>query len=226
MKGISFVISVALIATVLLSGCDSFFGSNSDESQDGSSSTEESLFSEDFEDGDFTASPTWEVDNDDDFPAQTIEVTSGTLHIERTGAGGNGGSAGIKTSTSITVTDETAIELDVRPVSRTVADGNGFNDGEYPVNANLVLELEDGSSVRLRYAFNYGDAIANRTREDFKQFAFSVEQDAWSRDNTYWIRDAWPTAEKITEVSITGSGWDYESYVDNIEIMTVAKSNR
>jgi len=122
----------------------------------------------------------------------------------------------------IPITDSTTLAFDGRAVNRSVTNGCGNTCGEYPVSVSLTLELQDGSSVSLRYALNYGDAaypnpILDKNTATFKQRAFLVPQDQWV-SNSFRIRDEWPTAVRLSFIQLISNGWDYEGYYDNISI--------
>ena len=175
------------------------------------------FFSDDFNDDDFTKNPTWTENNRDDYPGW-VDVTNGFLQFLRTGAGGNGGSVGIEIETNITLTDSTTVSFDGNAVYRSVGDGCGWTCNEFPVNVQLYLEDAAGQEFRVRYALNYGNAIDNQTKDNFKQICRSVPQNEWVRNISYTVRDAWPNAVKIKKIYLFGSGWNFEGYIDNIDI--------
>ena len=176
-------------------------------------------FSDDFDDGDYTSSPEWLVDNDDDYPGE-VSVEDGAAKFYRTGAGGNGGTVGLYKDLNIEVTGSTKVSFDAKAVSRSVGAGCGWTCGEYPANVQLTVEDEAGNEYVAKYSVNYGSDIEDKERSDFKQFAISIPRDTWERGITYTITDAWPQATRITKVVIYGNGWDFEGYVDNLAIGT------
>lgn len=173
---------------------------------------------DDFNDGDYAASPAWSIEiNDPEIPG-TVSAVDEYAHFVRTGAGGNGGSTGIGIVVDIPVTDSTTVEFDAIASSRTVGDGCGWNCGEFPANVELLLEDATGGEYRLRYAVNYGDAVEDRYSADFKQIATSIPQGVWNRGLLFRIRDSWPNVTRITAVRLYGSGWDFDGGIDNITI--------
>lgn len=105
-----------------------------------------------------------------------------------------------------------------KPAIRMYGGGSGDKNLEFPVHVGLKLRLSDGSEARLRYSYNYrgGEDIYE---DDFIQIAFpDVEQDVWLRDESFRIREHFPSATELTEVKLSGKGWSYEGYVDNLAI--------
>jgi hypothetical protein len=51
-----------------------------------------------------------------------------------------------------------------------------------------------------------------------------VEQDSWLRDESFRIREHFPTATTITEIRIFGNGWNYEGWADNVSIRSTGDS--
>lgn len=173
---------------------------------------------DDFDDGDFTSDPAWNVVNNDDRPG-SVGVTDGYVRWTRSGARGNGGAVGIDIEVDIPVTDATTAVFDVLATFRDVGDGCGWTCGEYPANVMLYLENDAGDELRLRYAFNYGTELQDKERDDFRQIATQVPRDEWVRDLSFNVREGWPEAARITRVHIYGNGWNFEGGVDDIAIV-------
>lgn len=170
---------------------------------------------DDFDDGDFTADPSWNVVNEDDKPGR-VEVTDGYVRWTRSGALGNGGAVGIDIAVDIPVSDETTVGFDVLASFRDVGDGCGWTCGEYPVNVDLYLEDVAGNPYRLRYAFNYGTALEDKERDGYRQIATSVPMDVWARDLQFVVREGWPEAARIVRVHLYGNGWNFEGGIDDV----------
>ena len=179
------------------------------------------FFFDGFDDGNFSADPAWTVWQPDDLPG-LVEVI-GTdrnhpaFHVYRTGAGGDGGNDGIEIGIDLHVDDTTRLTLDGKVVYRSVTGGCGNDCAEYPISLTLDLELDDGTPVQLRYAFNYGTSIADLDYPAYKQRAFSVPQNEWFT-RSFRIRNEWPTARRVVRVLLYGNGWDYEGFADNVSV--------
>jgi hypothetical protein len=174
-------------------------------------------FSENFNDGDYTSDPEWTVDNNDDYPGD-VSIVDNAVRFYRTGAGGNGGAVAIRRETMIEISNSTTLSFDAKAVYRSVGAGCGWNCGEYPANVQLALEDDSGNEYVVKYSVNYGDAIEDKERENFKQYAISIPRDVWERNITFIPTEAWPAATKITRIDLFAAGWDYEGYIDNIVI--------
>ena len=168
--------------------------------------------------------PAWAIDNGDAAPALIVAVNDGALHIKRSGFSGNGARAGIEIDADIAVDEHTAVRLDVRTVSRNVPNGAGDNGSEYPLNIQVDLELDDGSAASIMYAFNYDNAISQKTEPDFVRVATNVPQAQWSCNHTFWVKDQMASASRITKIAVVGNGWDFESYADRIGVLQISKA--
>lgn len=186
---------------------------------------EETLFVDDFDDGDYTQSYSWIESNNDDYPGY-IYAQDGAVRFYRTGAGGNGGSVGIYVDVDIPVNSSTNVKFDGKVVSRTVGAGCGWTCGEYPVIIRLYLEDNNSQEVSLKYALNYGGDVQDKDTDTLKQRAISVEQNTWIRDVSFNINEIWPNAKKITKVFLYGSGWDFDGHIDNIRILGANTGNK
>ena len=186
----------------------------------------DSNLSDNFNDGDFSSNLSWtETDFNDDINKGLAEVLNGELHIKRSGAGGNGGAHGIEIISDIDISSLTVITLDVKPVSRSVRSGCGDNCTEHPLKLRLVVEKEDGSDWIIDYGWNYDGAV--REKRDFTtstQISFSVPQGEWTRGVEIRPLNDVPNIIKIKSIALFGNGWDFESFVDNINITGSEKS--
>lgn len=176
------------------------------------------LFSDNFDDGNFSSNPTWSIWNNDDYPG-SVSTVNNAVKFLRTGAGGNGGEVAIEISTDISIDDSTEVIFDGKAVSRSVGNGCGWSCGEYPVNVSIYMDEENGQKVQFRYSLNYGDSIANYDSPTYKRVAQSVPQNEWIRNISYRLRKSFPNAKKITKIRLAGNGWDFEGYLDNIRIV-------
>ena len=126
---------------------------------------------------------------------------------------------GIDIEVDIPADDATTTLFDVLATSRDVRDGCGWTCGEFPVNVMLYLENDEGEAFRLRYVFNYGAALENKERDDYRQIATAVPRGEWDRDFVFNVRDGWPEATRITRVRLYGYGWNFDGGVDNVAIV-------
>jgi hypothetical protein len=173
--------------------------------------------SDDFNDGDFTNSPQWDLWNNDDHPGKAA-VQSGYVQFERTGAGGNGGGVHLEKELDINVTSNTNIEFDVNPMFSDVGSGAGWSDTEYPIYVQLYLENTSGEEKILRIAYNYRGG-QSKNYNNVTQIAFpNCTQDEWKRDEVFTIKEHVSNAQKITKIRIGGNGWNYKGAIDNISI--------
>ena len=69
----------------------------------------------------------------------------------------------------------------------------------------------------------YGGAVTNESSENFTLVGTAVDKDRWTCGLTYWIRDHVPTAAKITNVRVGGTGWSFEAYADRVGILPLSK---
>jgi hypothetical protein len=177
---------------------------------------------EDFNDLDFTANPTWHQDIlQGCAPAPGIvEVDNGELHIKQSGAGGCGNNAGIHMDLDIPIAGKQAtVSFDVKSIYSTVRGGSGDNGWNYP--AMVVLDLQDinGQQKGLWIGYSYRGGYSGVAPADANIYILGhgdVPQDTWLRGQRIVIQDYWPTASRITGISIRGDGWDYESRFDNV----------
>lgn len=178
-------------------------------------------FSDDFEDGNYTTSPSWTIDNIHAIPG-TVSIVDKSVRFYRTGASGSGGRVGITINTNIPVDESTHVEFDAKVVSRDVSSGCGGNCKEYPANLQLTVEDSSGNQKTLRYAINYDDAVQDISEADYKQFAFNAPQNQWVRNISGRVHDAWPEAVNITTIMAYGNGWDFEGLIDNVKVTSGA----
>ena len=176
------------------------------------------LFIENFNDGDFTNNPEWTLVNDDDIPGSVEIVDNDYAKFLRTGAGGNGGGVYLENELDMNINDNTFVKFDVNPVFSDVGGGAGWTNNEYPINFYLYLLDDNGSDLTLRFCYNYrgGESL---NESDYIRVAFpECEQDVWIRNEQFIIRDYFPQATTIDRILIGGNGWNFEGYIDNIEI--------
>lgn len=182
--------------------------------------TEDASLSDNFDDRNYTTDPAWTINEDTDtYPYQgAVTAEDGYAHFTRIGAGGNGGDAGLTLAVDIPVTSATTVQFDVIASYRSVRSGCGDNCTEHPSNVMLTLEDASGTQFRLRYAYNYGGAVARFERADYLQIATDIPQGVWVTGESYTVHDAWPDAVRITQVDIFGNGWDFDGGIDSLVI--------
>jgi len=183
------------------------------------------IFSDNFDDGDYTANPSWSVYNNPGCGTLTsFSVQAGALRFSRAGAGGCFGEAFVFYRLNTDISSGARINFDVRVSSRSLPCGGQSGWGEMPAFVWLVLRLVNGDTVNLRYAYCYGSLYPGFPSNDYsdsrtKQFGFGAPQDVWQLGRSFRIQDAWPLATTLIEIRIGGSGWDFESWFDNIAVM-------
>ncbi|WP_340106298.1 InlB B-repeat-containing protein [Rhodohalobacter sp. 8-1] len=187
-------------------------------------SEDTAIFTDDFNDGDFTSDPTWAAMPGSIVPA-SLFVENGEFGVIRSGAGGSGSCGAIETPVNLTITDSTTVNFDVKASYSSVADGSGFNNGEFPINVRLYLERGNGDDGILQLSYNYRGG-SDRTSGNLIQRGFGdVTQGVWLRNQQFNVLDNYPDAVKITKIWIGGCGWDFEGYVDNLSISNAAENS-
>lgn len=180
--------------------------------------TNTSGFSDNFNDGDYTNDPVWDVWNEDDIPGTIEIVDNDYVNFKRVNAGGNGGSVLLEKELDIALTNSTYVKFDANPVFSDVGNGAGWNDGEYPINLYLYLEDAESNELILRFCYNYRGGSSS-TEDDYIRVSFpECEQNVWLRNQQFTIKDYFSQAVKIKKIRIGGNGWNFEGLIDNIEI--------
>ena len=178
-----------------------------------------SCFSDNFNDGDFTNNTFWNVRNSDDIPGSISVENNDYVKFMRENASGNGGSVILTSITDISINNNTLIKFDVNPVFSDVGNGAGWTNDEYPINVWLHLKDANGTNLTLRFAYNYrGGEDLNES--EYIRVAFpNCDQNEWLRDQEFNISNYFPQAVHLDSIRIGGNGWDFEGYVDNIELI-------
>jgi|GEM_PF-6254023 len=177
-------------------------------------------FTDNFEDGDFTNNPHWDF-----FPGGegchvtgTADIVSGQFHVLKTNAPGCGTGTQIEHSFNLEVTDNTKISFDINPVFSDVGDGAGWTDEEYPAFVNLRLWDANNDSTDIRFCYNYRGGVSHTNGTIIFVVFPDVPQNVWQMNQMFKLHDYAPDAIRISKIYIGGNGWDYEGYVDNINI--------
>lgn len=147
-----------------------------------------------------------------------VETKNGSLHIKRSSANSSGGGRGVERSVNIPVSSSRRVKFDVYPVSSSVRNATGDKNGEYPAKIVLLLDTPDGER-ELQFAYSE-DKVTKPDRSWTTGYQVSKTYvSGWLRGESFRIHDYFPSATRITKIRLHGSGWDFESYIDNIEIL-------
>jgi len=182
------------------------------------SSILQNTFSDNFNDGDYSSNPEWTVVNNDDHPGSVDIIDTDYVKFLRTNAGGNGGGVYLEYDLNIDINNFSFVKYDINPVFSDVGAGAGWHNGEYPINVYLYLLDENDNELTLRFCYNYrgGESLYE---DDYIRVAFPYcEQNVWLRNEQFNIRDYFPQTVTIDRILIGGNGWNFEGYIDNIEI--------
>ncbi len=185
-------------------------------------------FTEDFNDGNFTANPAWKEYNLGSHLG-TVEVVDGTLRIVRRSdvvrrVNGSDGGTGITLEADLPVTDATEVVFDGKVVFRDIPGGSGLSGRNHPVSVQVIVDDVEGKEVIVRYGLNYGNAVRRVDTTAYKQAGLAVLQNEWTRNVRFRIRALCPKAVRVTNLGILAYGWDYEGYVDNLRIIDTPAS--
>ena len=171
-------------------------------------------WSDDFDDGDFTATPAWAEINDDDAPG-IVEVTGDDRYVRffRDAPSGNGGNISLVHDFCYNVTDSTAVEFDVNPVYAEIC---GWEGAEHPVEVTLHLRDDAGTDLYLRFCYNHVGGWSLYEQHYIRIVFPDCEQNVWLRGERFVVRDYFPQAASLVGIELAGRGWDFEGYIDNV----------
>lgn len=189
------------------------------------SSSGDTCLSDNFNDGDWTNNMFWDAWNNDDHPGSISVVNNDYVKFHRTGAGGNGGKVLLTHVINASINSNTAVKFDVNPVFSDVGNGAGWNDGEYPINVWLYLRDASNNQLILQFAYNYRGG-SSLTQSDYIREAFpNCAQDTWLNNEQFTIQDYFPQASQIDSIRLGSRGWNYEGYIDNVELLNCSGGN-
>jgi len=143
-----------------------------------------------------------------------LNVENLALKVHRSGSGGSVDTVGISHNLDIPVDDNTTVSYDIKPVYSSIP----IAGENYPIYVELSLSLADTLPATLRYAYNYSGGKNIKTSDFIQTAQGDAAENEWLFGESFNVRDNFPTATRITNIMIGGSGWDYEGFADNIVI--------
>lgn len=187
--------------------------------QDGAP-TRNVLFIDNFDDGDFTQNPTWNLTpaGRGRWAAGIREVVDGEFHVKDSGKLGVGHNTMIDIDLDIPVKSGTTISFDVKPVFSDVRHGAGDTSEEFPCMVELELYDANNNVKRLWFCYNYRGGVSKKLIDLILVAYPNIPQDQWQRNQLFNLHKYWPTATKLKKITIGANGWNYEAYFDNIKI--------
>lgn len=146
-------------------------------------------------------------------------LNNNELEIVRTGSNGFGLSSLISENVSINVNDSTNISFDIKVISSSVRNGCGDLCTEFPGNIMLTVKDVNGNLSQIWFSYNNDGGSSHDPANNWKIIANgNAPTNEWLRNQTFRIRDYYSNTVEITQISIGGVGWDFDSFYDNINI--------
>jgi len=151
-------------------------------------------------------------------PPENAEIQLGVdnqaLKIKRFNAMGSIDTVGIYQNFDLDIDDNTVFTYDLKVNEANIP----LADPSYPAYCDLYLQLENDSLALLRFAYESRTG-KNKEAEYFIQVVNdSIALNEWQTGETINIREYFPTAKNLLKLFIGGSGWEFESWFDNISL--------
>lgn len=151
-------------------------------------------------------------------PPENAEIQLGienqTLKIKRFNAMGSVDTVGIYQNFDLDIDDNTVLTYDLKVSEANIP----LADPGYPAYCDLYLQLANDSLALLRFAYETRTGT-NKESDYFIQVVNdTLTLNEWQNGEVINIREHFPTAKKLLKLFIGGSGWEFESWFDNISL--------
>lgn len=160
----------------------------------------------------------WSV-NKTDKGVNTVEVVEleggiRCLHVKRTDAGGSGTYSGVFQELNLPLAGVRKLVLRARlqPVSHSLP-GTGYYGGEAPIV--IRLRVKDSSFPKGLKLWEEGLYLHGDNQYSHMHSASAKTWVDFERD----LADAFPSTATIHAIQVIGSGWDFEGYADDVQLL-------